>query len=370
VRDLVKPMRADKQTHIPSLDGIRGIAALLVFVSHAGLDDVIPGGFGVTIFFFLSGYLITTLLRQEFAKTESISLRRFYLRRVYRILPPMYIVLAILILLAWADVVPSNMELGAVAAQFVQVTNYYLILHGPSHLVPFTIPMWSLAIEEHFYLIFPVAFAFLLRHYDYRRVAAIFLVVCAAVLLWRCYLFMGLGVSWRYTYMATDTRIDSLLYGCTLGVWCNPWLDRPIPDTHRRRWILLLILSVGLLLFTFLYREPAFRETFRYSIQGIALFPIFLCAVRFHTWPIFSWLELRLVRGLGLISYTFYLCHFACLRIVEERLHATAIVRGVVAFVLAVAFSTLMYVLIERNLAAVRRRLHDTVGQRRLTQTV
>ena len=128
------------------------------------------GGNGVEFFFILSGYLITTLLRQEFAKTESISLRRFYLRRVYRILPPMYIVLAILILLAWAEVVPSNMELGAVAAKFVQVTNYYLILHGPSHLVPFTIPMWSLAIEEHFYLIFPVAFAFLLRHYDYRRV--------------------------------------------------------------------------------------------------------------------------------------------------------------------------------------------------------
>ncbi|MBX9895794.1 MAG: acyltransferase [Nitrosomonas sp.] len=79
--------------YIPSLDGMRAVAAMLVFVSHAGWPHLIPGGFGVTIFFFLSGYLITTLLRREYESTGSISFKNFFLRRAYRIFPPLYIVL-------------------------------------------------------------------------------------------------------------------------------------------------------------------------------------------------------------------------------------------------------------------------------------
>ncbi len=91
----MKPVGKDSAT-IPSLDGIRALAATIVFASHAGNQDVIPGLFGVTVFFFLSGYLITTLLRTEFEKHGRISLRNFYLRRAFRIFPPMYIVLVFL----------------------------------------------------------------------------------------------------------------------------------------------------------------------------------------------------------------------------------------------------------------------------------
>lgn len=86
--------------YIPSLDGIRALAVTTVFVSHAGLSHIIPGGFGVTVFFFLSGYLITTLLRREHEKTGQISLKHFYLRRVYRIFPPMYLVMLLAIMLS------------------------------------------------------------------------------------------------------------------------------------------------------------------------------------------------------------------------------------------------------------------------------
>ena len=92
-------MKTSAEFHIPSLDGIRGIAALIVFMSHAALPEIFPGAFGVTVFFFLSGYLITTLLRREYASTGKIALKPFYLRRVYRILPPLYIVLTIAVLL-------------------------------------------------------------------------------------------------------------------------------------------------------------------------------------------------------------------------------------------------------------------------------
>src|SRR5689334_10066848 len=79
--------------YIPSLDGIRAAAVGLVFLAHAGLNERVPGNFGVTVFFFLSGFLITTLLRMEFDKTGRISLKAFYPRRTLRILPPMYLVL-------------------------------------------------------------------------------------------------------------------------------------------------------------------------------------------------------------------------------------------------------------------------------------
>src|SRR5262245_57371978 len=93
IRPAVEPVARTSSTHIPSLDGIRAFAALWVFAAHAGLEQALPGGFGVTVFFFLSGYLITTLLRMEYQATGTISLKKFYLRRVYRIWPPMYIVL-------------------------------------------------------------------------------------------------------------------------------------------------------------------------------------------------------------------------------------------------------------------------------------
>jgi len=79
--------------HIPSLDGLRAVSFLLVFVGHAGLDRFVPGGLGVTIFFFLSGFLITTLMRNEYERTGGVNLRHFWLRRALRILPPFYLVL-------------------------------------------------------------------------------------------------------------------------------------------------------------------------------------------------------------------------------------------------------------------------------------
>src|ERR1700733_3673943 len=74
--------------HIPSLDGLRTLSFLIVFTAHAGLDRIVPGGFGVTVFFFLSGYLITTLMRVEAETSGHVSLKHFYLRRALRILPP------------------------------------------------------------------------------------------------------------------------------------------------------------------------------------------------------------------------------------------------------------------------------------------
>jgi len=93
---------------IPSLDGIRAVAVSLVFFAHGGADSLVPGGLGVTIFFVLSGYLITTLMRIEHTRSGGISYRGFYLRRLLRLMPPLFIVVAAAGLFALASVIDGG----------------------------------------------------------------------------------------------------------------------------------------------------------------------------------------------------------------------------------------------------------------------
>lgn len=139
--------------HIPSLDGLRAVAIMIVFLSHAGLSHVVPGLFGVTIFFFLSGYLITTLLRMECERDGGANLRQFFLRRTLRILPPFYLVLGAIALLGSIGFLSGSWQPEALAAQALFAANYWEIFGGVQP--PGTEVLWSLAVEEHFYLVFP-----------------------------------------------------------------------------------------------------------------------------------------------------------------------------------------------------------------------
>src|SRR5580765_2574799 len=109
-------LASDRSQHasgaIPSLDGIRAVAVSLVFFAHGGFDNLVPGGLGVTIFFVLSGYLITTLMRIEHARSGAISYRDFYLRRLLRLMPPLVIVVAAAGLLALASVTDGGFTAG------------------------------------------------------------------------------------------------------------------------------------------------------------------------------------------------------------------------------------------------------------------
>src|SRR5262249_39885440 len=119
--------------YIPSLDGIRACSVMVVFAAHAGLRGLIPGDFGVTVFFFLSGHVITTLLRMEHEQTGVISFRSFYLRRVLRIFPPFYLVLVVATLLTAVKVLTApglHLRPDALAAQALYMTNYYVIQNG------------------------------------------------------------------------------------------------------------------------------------------------------------------------------------------------------------------------------------------------
>lgn len=347
-----------KSFHIASLDGVRACAVTIVFVAHSGFHNIVPGGFGVTVFFFLSGFLITTLLRIEFEKTNSISFKAFYLRRIYRIFPPLYIVLILVILISLAGIVPHHMRIDAVASQFLHLTNYYYIIWGNQNMVPRTALLWSLAVEEHFYFVFPLLFLILLRCFEYRKIALIILSFCALVLIWRCYLIFGESIPYTYTYRATDTRIDSIMFGCIMGVWANPSLDRDV-IANKTTEIVLLSTSVAVLLFCFIYREPDFRQTFRYTLQGLALFPMFHLAVKRSHWLIFCWLNWSFVRGLGAVSYTFYLFHLTGLTLAGKLGQESIAGRMILGFLITLGFSIMMYHFIEKRFAMMRKKIHE-----------
>ena len=161
--------------NIPSLDGIRAVSILMVVVSHCGLGKWVPGGFGVTIFFFLSGYLITTLMRREHAKTGTLSLNDFYIRRCLRILPPSFIVIAISLLLAL--IFHETLSWVGVFANVAYFTNYYECFGGRSDIPGLNI-LWSLAVEEHFYMVFPLLYL-LTCHTSRSRQGTLLVSLCA-----------------------------------------------------------------------------------------------------------------------------------------------------------------------------------------------
>jgi len=345
--------------HIPSLDGLRAISFSIVFVAHAGLDSLVPGGFGVTVFFFLSGFLITTLMRIEFDETGRVSLKNFYLRRILRIFPPFYVVLLSASALAALGVLNEKVRLAPFLAQVLHATNYWQVVYGYGSTVRGSGVYWSLAVEEHFYLLFPLLYLTLRR----RRLtpagqAKVLGGLCLAVLLWRCVLVYALHASTDRTYLASDTRVDSILFGCLLAVYGNPVLDRsPVSD---RVWkVVLLPLALAALVFTFLFRSVTFRETFRYSLQGVALVPVFVCAIRFPRWGAMKLLNLRPVAFVGVLSYSLYLLHHVILFGIREHLQPPfgPLSGAIAALALALVLAQLIHVTIERPCARLRRRL-------------
>lgn len=344
--------------HIPSLDGIRALSFLIVLVSHAGYGNVIPGGLGVTIFFFLSGYLITTLLRKEYSRHGRIDLRMFYIRRILRIFPPFYLVLAIASILTAIGIIEGQLLPVAVLSQVFYLNNLYVVLTDSFlGFAPGTGIYWSLAVEEHFYLFFPLLFIWLARSFeDGRRQALILGGISLAVLIWRYVLVLGFDSPETRTYVATDTRIDSILFGCMLAVFMNPMIDK-VELPARQVALLWLPLGVATLLFTLLYRGEAFRETIRYTLQGLALLPIFFAAVRHPDWLIFRPLNIGWVRFLGVLSYSLYLVHQVVLALIEQYLTLPLFAIAPVGFALSLLAAAAIYYTIEKPIARFRRRM-------------
>ncbi len=338
--------------HLPSLDGIRAASIALVFVAHAGWGDIVPGGLGVTIFFFLSGFLITSLLRREHARSNTINIKHFYIRRAYRILPPFYLALAFSGLLAVLGMLPGTVTLKGMALLALHLGNYAQIFWPEAAIPMGSGVFWSLAVEEHYYLTFPFVALFLLKR-DRRTAFVVLGMLAVVVLAWRFYL-VSQGAPHIRTNYASDTRVDSILWGALLAFCMNPRID-PVPESATRLRGPLLAAGFGLLVYSLVYRDEAFRETWRYSLQGVALLPIFYYAVKDPEFFAFKWLNNKLMSYIGGLSYTLYLVHHVIIFTIQKNLPAVPLVaQALIALALSFGLAALSYRYLEKPLAKLR----------------
>ncbi len=263
-----------------ALDGLRAVAILCVTGSHV-ISQKIPGGFGVTLFFFISGFIITRGLLAE------CQLRSFYIRRMFRLMPALLVFVALIGLV-------QPVVFGDVAASLLYYANFHKFTMSLDHT-------WSLAVEEHFYFLFPLLVLVL----SVPRLQTVLLVVVAAAPLWRLAL-VQLGEIDRI-HRATDTRFDSIAYGCLLSIMFTKPAWRSTLDALSTRAAMLI--GVAVLVACFAIRNEVFRETFRYSLQGLALVPIFCGLFWSESAPkwLRAMLENRAMVFIGGISYSLYL---------------------------------------------------------------
>jgi len=345
-------------SYIPGLDGIRAIAFMIVFWAHAlpGASYYIPATLGVTIFFFLSGYLITTLLRRELERTGTIRLRDFYIRRALRIFVPLYVVFGLTAAFAHSVMHwPAGNRIG-VLSLLLYFYNYAVILRLDPWLPLGMNVVWSLAVEEHFYILFPLLYLGMAR----RKVSAVMqqrvlIGFCVVELVWRFVLIAVIREHRDWTYYATDARLDSILWGCLLALNHNPVFgDRPLLP---RRWQFAgFVVAVLVLVASLVPRSEIYRESLRYTVQALALYAVFGFVVSHAKHWSVAWLEWTPLRYLGWISYVLYLSHDFLLNVVNALAHRSMWLVGPLVFAISVAFATVIRYSLELPLQRLRAR--------------
>lgn len=362
---------APSSIRIPSMDGLRAIAVLIVFVGHGTTDQGFwPGHLGVTIFFFLSGYLITTLLRREFESSRTIGLGRFYLRRAFRILPAAYFTILLALLLAATGVLPAAITGWGVAAEFLNVTNYYIAFNGDTGLPPETSQLWSLAVEEQYYLVVPLLLLLAYRAGAGRvLIGGAIVVVALAVPIWRTVLGLN-GATFERIYNSTDTRVDAILWGAALALLLNPamgdrlrlpgrlgrWTARHLPLVAGAAAIIVAVSSV--------VPSMAFELSIAGTIQGIALAPVFWFVITRPRGRVGRILNSRVAVRIGVLSFSIYLLHKTVLALITPTVDAPPLTDAI-GLVLSIAAAQLLYWAVERPFMRLRIRIEAWFDRRR-----
>jgi len=335
--------------YLPGLDGVRAVAIIGVLLYHAGLDPV-PGGFlGVDVFFVLSGFLITSLILEQFQRSGSIDFRKFYLGRARRLLPALFLMLLVVgiaVVLVYQDSA-AQFRADALASIFY-VNNWWYIVAEHSYFEFTGRPamlnhLWSLAVEEQFYLIWPfIAFLILKR---FSRSALGFVALTGAVLstIWMFIIATSQGMPEltdpSRAYFGTDSHAMGLLIGAALAtIWRPGRLPLQIAPTATR-----LLTGLGLGALTMLIGFYVFSSEFSpFLYRGGFLFLAFvvalLIALSTHpALPLGAWLGIAPLRYLGQRSYGIYLWHWPIFMV--TRPNQDIALDGLSLFVLRIAIT-------------------------------
>jgi len=343
-RRLVTAIKQPSASRNVNLDILRGVAILLVVLYHMNVPGFSTGGWiGVDLFFVLSGFLISGLLFKEWKSTGVIKIGRFYVRRGLKIYPAFYTLLAITLAVNhFVPGIPTDpVTSRSILSESLFIQNYDSRIWGQS---------WSLAVEEHFYLILPLLFL-VLRKRDpenpFRALPSIFGGIAGIELALRIATTWGMhSIAYEPLYlMPTHLRIDSLFFGVLLGYYYH-FEPKKIADNARgNAGLFVMAIAVGLAFMVGMTNPIMHTVEFTLLYLG---FGLLLCKV-VNANPA-RWLSP--IAWIGYYSYSIYLWHGWALRLLPRD---TAL-EYVVAFVVSLAPGIVMAHLVEMPVLALRNR--------------
>jgi peptidoglycan/LPS O-acetylase OafA/YrhL len=334
--------------YLPGLDGLRALAVLAVLLYHAEMAGWWVGGFmGVEVFFVISGYLITSILLTERTATHHNDLKTFYVRRARRLLPALLAVLAATTVVAVIFLPEEVATLrGDVVSALTYVTNWFFIFGDKSYFEFAGRPslvqhLWSLAVEEQFYLIWPLLFVGGMKLLGRTKLFVAVLVGAVASTLLMAALYQP-GVDASRVYYGTDTRAGGLLFGAALAFFWGP--NRLRAQVGRFAPVLLDVIGAIALagLVWMLWSTDQYRDAdslYRGGFARVALVTVVVIAVAVHPAAHLSKvLGCRPLRWIGLRSYGLYLWHWPVYQLTRPGLDIALTGVPLLAFRLAITF--------------------------------
>ena len=320
-------MTNNKSKYLPSIDSLRALAVLAVIIYHVDVN-YLPGGFlGVDLFFVLSGYLISSLIIKEYKKTGSLNLYNFYIRRARRLLPAVYfmITVVLVVMVMFNGVLLKKSHLDAIFG-YIYSSNWWYIFHKLDYFDSFGSQspfkhLWSLAIEEQFYMIFPLLFLLINRKKKdkdgfyklNRNFLYVILGVILVSLIVHIILFDINNIS--RIYFGTDTRAFSLLVGA-VGAILYPMdkLNTKITPQENLLYSVVSLISITALITIMIYTSEYNTWLYRGGFLLVAILGIIIIisSGKQHT-VMAKLLSFKPVVFIGKISYSLYLWHFPVL---------------------------------------------------------
>ena len=356
-------MNNNKSKYLPSIDSLRALAVLAVIIYHVDVN-YLPGGFlGVDLFFVLSGYLISSLIIKEFRKTGTVNLYNFYIRRARRLLPAVYfmITVGLVVMVLFNEVLLRKSHLDAIFG-YIYSSNWWYIFHKLDYFDSFGAQspfkhLWSLAIEEQFYMIFPLLFLLVNRkkkskdgtyklnkNFLYVVLGLILVSLIAHILL-----FDINNIS--RIYFGTDTRAFSLLVG-VVGAILYPMerLHAKVTPQQNMIYSVVSLVSIATLITVMIYTSEYNTLLYRGGFLLVAILGliVIISSGKQHT-LMSRLLSFKPIVFIGKISYSLYLWHFPVLVLTTpvSEIGNPNIIFVILRVILTFILATASYVFVE-----------------------